>query len=77
MTSHPNFDRAQAALDAARHGDYAGHVTGRRLRSVTRCWSRKISTSLTFPIRGSGHIVQNCPLRSVCWADIPYLSAGL
>jgi hypothetical protein len=23
MTSHPNFDRAQAALDAARHGNYA------------------------------------------------------
>jgi hypothetical protein len=23
MTSHPNFDRAQAALDAARHSDYA------------------------------------------------------
>jgi ketosteroid isomerase-like protein len=23
MTNHPNFDRAQAALDAARQGDYA------------------------------------------------------
>jgi ketosteroid isomerase-like protein len=23
MTSHPNFDRTQAALDAARQGDYA------------------------------------------------------
>lgn len=23
MTSHPNFDCAQAALDAARQGDYA------------------------------------------------------
>lgn len=23
MTSHPNVDRAQAALDAARQGDYA------------------------------------------------------
>jgi hypothetical protein len=26
-------------------------------------------------IRRSGHIVQNRPLRSVCWADIPALSA--
>ena len=23
MTSHPNFDRTQAALNAARQGDYA------------------------------------------------------
>jgi hypothetical protein len=28
-------------------------------------------------IRSSGHIVQDCPLRSVGWADIPPLSTGV
>jgi hypothetical protein len=44
MTSHPNLDRAQAALDAARHGVYApafdastDAVLGETFRQDGRC----------------------------------------
>jgi hypothetical protein len=40
--SHPNFDQAQAALDAARQGDYAPAVYVSRLRpdgKTDRLWT--------------------------------------